>query len=359
MRARAFARWMARLHPESVVKIEQIIENASLLGRFGVWLYNSIHRIAPALHNVYFFVVELVILTQSRSVSFGGSYYRRLLRDFRPTHILSVHDSTNRGYFEDARKILGPSVRCITYCGEFSGGFGYSINWINPTCDLFVARTGDALAYATHKGIRPTHATVFHKLLPPEAFTSRLTGTEILQARMRMGLDAHKFTLFLTTGGFGANHHLPYLKALSPVAPEVQVIVICGRNPRLLESVQALLDDIGLQGHVEGYSSRIPEFLQIAHAVVTRGGANTTMEALHYACPILYDGLGGLMPQERCTWRYFRDHRAAHLLRHPSELATHVQRWLREPKAYEEIKDTLHHLNPEESPETFIARILA
>jgi processive 1,2-diacylglycerol beta-glucosyltransferase len=357
MRARAFAQWMARLHPEAVVQIEQIIENASLLGRFGVWLYNLIHRLAPSLHNLYFFIVELVILTQSRTVTFGGTYYRRLLREFHPTHLLSVHDSTNRGYFEDARRILGPSVKCITYCGEFSGGFGYSINWINPSCDLFVARTPKALDYAVKKGIRRSHATVFHKLLPPEAFAPPLSADEIEATRRSLGLDPHRFTLFLTTGGFGANHHLRYLASLSGLIGSIQVIVICGRNARVLKAVQGSLARSGLQGYAEGFSSRIAEFLQISDAVLTRGGANTTMEALHYKCPILYDGLGGLMPQERCTWRYFRD-QGAHLLRHPHDLPGVIDQWLRQPNTYQTLKDTLARLNPDESPPDFIERLL-
>lgn len=358
MRAKAFAEWVQQLNPAIEVKIEQIIENGSLLGRFGVWLYNCIHRFAPALHNVYFFIVEAIIFSHTRSVSFGGRYYRKLLKSFQPTHVLSVHDSTNRGYFEDAKKILGNHVKCITYCGEFSGGFGYSMNWINPTCDLFIARTPDARTYAVGKGIRAERSAVFHKLLPPSAFAKRLDPDAIKHFRQQIGLEPNRFTLFLATGGFGANHHIPYLKAVESLIPSLQVIVVCGRNQRILHRVQKHLAASKLRAHVEGYSTRIPEFLQIANAVITRGGANTTMEALHYNCPILFDAMGGLMPQEHCTWRFVRDNQAAQLLRKPNDLRKAIEPWLKDTNRYAADKSRIAKLNPDECPTTLIQNIL-
>lgn len=359
MRAKAFAEWVARIDPTAVVKIEQIIENGSLLGRFGVWLYNFIHRIAPRLHNVYFFIVEGIILTQFKSVTFGGTYYRSLLVDFRPTHILSVHDSTNRGYFEDARRVLGHKVKCSTYCGEFSGGYGYSINWINTSADQFVARTPAARDYAIQKGISPDRSEVFHKLLPPDAFGNPLSSEDIKAAKSSLGLNPAAFTLFLTTGGFGANHHLQFLKALLPFAKRLQVIVVCGRNKAILETVQEFLKTSALSGYTEGYSSRIPQFMQIADAVVTRGGANTTMEALHFACPIIFDGIGGMMPQERCTWRYFRDQDAAVHIKRSRDLASIVKNWLEHPQRYQSLQANLQQLNPKEDPQAFIERLIS
>ena len=89
MRAKAFAKWVKRLHGDAVeVRIEHVIENSSWLGQFGVWIYNTIHKQAPFLHNIYFFIVELFVLTHSGKVSFGGRYYRELLASFRPDIIL-------------------------------------------------------------------------------------------------------------------------------------------------------------------------------------------------------------------------------------------------------------------------------
>lgn len=360
MRARAFESWVRELYGETVtVRIEQIIENASLLGRFGVWFYNLIHKYCPLLHNIYFFIVELIISSNARSVSFGGKYYRNLLAAYRPDLVLSVHDSTNRGYFEDARRVLGDSVRCVTYCGEFSGGYGYSRNWVNPRADLFIARTSEALQTALKLGMPEERTRVFHKLLPPEAFEERLTPQERILMRAELGLDSDRFTIFLATGGYGANHHLRFLQELLKLADRIQVIVVCGRNRKILERVKSWSrSHPELTLHIEGYSTRMARFLQISDTVITRGGANTTMEALHFGCPIVYDSLGGLMPQEQCTVRYFLGKQAARILRRPSDLGKILTDWMHPGLSYRQIRRRLRSLHEEEDPRDLVRLIL-
>jgi processive 1,2-diacylglycerol beta-glucosyltransferase len=360
MRAKAFADWITALYPDRFeVRIDQVIENGSTLGRFGVWCYNTIHRYSPFLHNLYFFIVELFVFTHSGRVSFGGTYYRERLRAFRPDIVFSVHDSTNRGYFEDARRLLGPATRCVTYCGEFSGGYGYSRNWVNPAADLFIARTKAACDYAVQLGMPRERTAVFHTFLPPEAFAERAAPAERAAERRQLGLDPDRFTLFLATGGFGANHHIAFLDALLPLAPDLQLIIVCGRNQRIHDRVHQWLGrNPSVKAFVEGYSNRMSDLLQLADAVITRGGANTTMEALHFNCPILYDSLGGLMPQERCTVRYCLDHNAARLLRRPADLHRILCDWCRFGPDYRQIRLSLAALKVDEDPRALIDLIL-
>ena len=360
MRALAFRKWIRKIHGESVdVRIEHIIEDSSMLGRFGVWVYNTIQRHAPILHNIYFFIVELFILTHGQSVSFGGRYYRNLIRSYRPDVILSVHDSTNHGYFQDAKRILGEQTRCVTYCGEFSGGYGYTRNWINPVADLFISRTHSAGIYAVKMGIPAKKLQVFHKFLPPDSFENRIPVESKGDYLKQLGLDPDRFTVFLATGGYGANHHLRFLKAISSLCERIQAIVICGRNQAVFEKLtkwKAANPDFTI--YIEGYSTKVSDFMQVADAIVTRGGANTTMEALHFGCPILYDSLGGLMPQEKCTVRYFLDHGAAVLINNPSRLAQVLHEWQDFGPQYAGIKGNLDNLHQDEDPRDLVRMIL-
>lgn len=360
MRARAFAEWVRERHgPEVEVRIEKIIENGSLLGRFGVWVYNTIHRHAPWLHHLYFHIVEVFVAGNARGVAFGGQYYRHLLRDWRPDVVFSVHDSTNRGYFEDARKCLGSGVRCVTYCGEFSGGYGFSRNWVNPSADCFIARTEATRREAVRLGMPPDRTRTFQKFLPPGAFLPSLDPDDGKALKKQLGLDPDRFTVFLATGGYGANHHRDFLEAILPLADQVQAILVCGRNQRVFEHMKRWTRaHRNLRTYLEGYSSRMPEFLQISDAVVTRGGANTTMEALHFGCPILYNALGGLMPQETCTVRHIVDNRAAVLIRRPRDLQQHLRSWARFGEDYRQLQSRLRQLVHEEDPASLVQSVL-
>jgi processive 1,2-diacylglycerol beta-glucosyltransferase len=125
-RAEAFAEWCFQLYAHNVdVRIEQMLENSSLVNRAGVRFYNRIQLSAPWVHKVFYAIVELLSYLNSRRVTFGAEYYVRVLQEYRPHLVLSVHDCLNRGYFQRAREVLGADqIRCATFCGEFSGGWG-------------------------------------------------------------------------------------------------------------------------------------------------------------------------------------------------------------------------------------------
>ena len=154
-RAEACAEWCFQLYRHDVdVRIEQMLESSSVINRAGVKFYNRIQRSAPWGHKLFYAFVELLSYLNRSQVTFGAAYYLHVLNEYRPHLVFSVHDCLNRGYFQLARRVLGADqVRCATYCGEFSGGWGYSRNWIEPSVDLYFSRTATANDYAIKKGI--------------------------------------------------------------------------------------------------------------------------------------------------------------------------------------------------------------
>ena len=116
-RAVAFSKWVKRLYGWSVeVRIEAMLEDSSPLNRFGVWFYNFIQKHAPWLHHPYYLMIEGLRFLNGRTVWLGNRYYTQVLENYRPHLVFSVHDCLNRGYFQTARRVLGPDrVRCATY----------------------------------------------------------------------------------------------------------------------------------------------------------------------------------------------------------------------------------------------------
>jgi len=136
MRARAFQEW-AQAEPcfDLSVQLHRPLEKSHPVYAFGVWLYNWIQRTAPYLHHAYFNFLEVVPIVRTRK-PLGAAKYRQVLTELRPDVLISVHDSLNHGFFEYAREVLGKDrVKCITYCGELSGGYGFSRHWVNPSAD--------------------------------------------------------------------------------------------------------------------------------------------------------------------------------------------------------------------------------
>src|SRR6185295_17788891 len=260
-RAEAFSEWCFQLYRHEVdLRIEQMLEKSSVVNRSGVNLYNWIQRSAPWLHKLFYAIIELLSYVNRRKVRFGATYYLGVLREYQPHLVFSVHDCLNRGYFQLARRTLGADrVRCATYCGEFSGGWGYSRNWIEPSVDLYISRTPTARDYAVKCGIPPTKAPVRGYLMLPRAHLEVLTAAERRTFRAkRLGLDPDKFTVFLATGGNGANNHLTLLPTLLKHAGRLQAIMICGKDKETYNQLvhwRATHPEFGC--HVEGYSENV------------------------------------------------------------------------------------------------------
>lgn len=361
-RAEAFAEWCFQLYRHEVdVRIEQMLEKSSVVNRAGVNFYNRIQKAAPWVHIWFYTVVEALSFLNRSSVTFGASYYLEVLREYQPHLILSVHDCLNRGYFQLARETLGAgNVRCATYCGEFSGGWGYSRNWIEPSVDLYFSRTPTARDYAVKKGIPPEKAKVRGYLMLPQAHLEVLSPADRLAfLSKRLGLRTDRFTVFLATGGNGANNHFDLLPVLLKHADRVQVIVICGRNKQAYNDlVHWRANHPELNCYVEGYSEIVHLLIQVSDTIVTRGGTTTCAKALHFKCPIIFNAFGGIMPQEELTWKFFRNGAASEKIEDGADFAHIIDTWMADPQAYQRVRDNFLKLRYEEDPTILIEEVV-
>jgi len=361
-RAEAFAEWCFQLYRHDVdVRIEQMLEKSSVVNRAGVGFYNRIQRAAPWIHTAFYTVVEVLSYLNSHDVTFGRAYYLEVLREYRPHLIFSVHDCLNRGYFQLARATLGADrVRCVTYCGEFSGGWGYSRNWIEPSVDLYFSRTPTARDFAVKSGIPPEKSRVRGNLMLPRALLETLAPDERADFRVkRLGLRPDRFTVFLATGGNGANHHLELLPALVRHADRVQAIVICGKNKETYNDlVHWRANHPEFNCYLEGYSEIVHLLMQASDAIVTRGGTTTCAKALHFRCPIIFNAFQGIMPQEQLTWKFFRNGAGSQKIESGADFARIIDVWMADPAAYARARDEFVKLRYDEDPTLLIDEIV-
>jgi processive 1,2-diacylglycerol beta-glucosyltransferase len=361
-RAEAFAEWCFQLYRHAVdVRIEQMLEKSSVVNRTGVGFYNWIQLHLPFLHNAFFALVELLSFLNRRRVVLGGSFYRQVLREYQPHLVFSVHDCLNRGYFQVARQELGAKVRCATYCGEFSGGWGYSRNWLEPSVDLYISRTPTARDFAVKHGMARERTRVRGHLMRPRSHIEVLNATEKHAfLTKRLGLRTDRFTVFLATGGNGANNHFDLLPTLLRHADKVQAIVICGRNKETYnELIHWRANHPELPCYVEGFSEMVHLLMQVSDAIVTRGGTTTCAKALHFRCPIIFNGFGGIMPQEKLTWKFFRNGGGSVKVEDADDFAKIIDRWMQDPSEYQRYRQSFLGLRYDEEPTLVIEELVS
>ena len=97
--------------------------------------------------------------------------------------------------------------------------------------------------------------------------------------------------------------------------------------------------------------------MQLADAVVARPGTGTTSEGIMSGCPVIFNGLGGVMPQEWITVKYARRHGIAEELHQPTDLPNVVARCLREPARLAQIRERMVALRPHVHPTDILGRV--
>ncbi len=356
--ALATAAWCARIFgrfDDGVqVTVAHALEDSHAFYRGAVGFYNLIQRHAPWFHHVYYNTIELLDALNPGTVGLGRSWYIQLLQKVRPNAILSVHDCLNRGYFELAREVL-PGVICATYCPEFQGGYGFSRNWVNPRGDFYFARTEETVREAQRRGA--TNALVAGHWAPPPFYDDNDGETECMRTELQ--LDPKRFTLLLSTGGSGAQNHRALLRALAPLHARLQVIALCGRDAAARAELEAwIARSSPLSVRCLGFTDRMPTLLRLASAVVARAGATTAGEALLGRCPVIFNGLGGMMPQELPTWRWFRAHGAGVAAFSAAGVRDRVVHWLERPAEWSAVRERMTRLRDGTTPQAALEKLL-
>jgi processive 1,2-diacylglycerol beta-glucosyltransferase len=332
MRAVALAEWVERLHGDSVsVTRWQILEESSRLDRFGVGLYNWIQRHAPWAHHLYFNFLELAGLHRRAGQIHGADRFRARLKALNPDVIVSTHDHLNHGYFELAKQCLGPSLRCLTYCGELSGGYGFSRHWVNPEADGFIAAVDACASAAASLGMAPGKTKVGGFLLRPQFFTAEAERATRLETRQALlGEDDGRPLLLLGTGANGANNHAAIIEALREIKTPLGIVALCGRNAVTFRQLEILNEEMEQHRIIPlAYRDDMAAILRAVDLAFVRPGTGTTSECIVCGCPIVFNGIGGVMPQERITLKYLSTKGiAVPLVRRPAKLAAIVEQWL-------------------------------
>ncbi|MGJ3242512.1 MAG: UDP-N-acetylglucosamine--LPS N-acetylglucosamine transferase [Opitutales bacterium] len=366
MRARAFKAWAESRQAEHLgleVVILQTLESTSSFYNFGVWLYNWIQRVWPRLHHVYFNILEGLNLHRRARRILGADAFQEIVREVAPRVVISTHAHLNHGFFELARAALPEqSPACVTYCGELYYTYGFSRHWVNPRANLFIGAVEDTCTAARKRGMAEDRIWCGGFLMKPAFYKPRLLPQDrerFIREELRM--DPNRFILVLATGANGANNHVRFLRRLDQAGVRPQVVALCGRDPRTLRAVANwAADHPQFEIQALHFYGEVHQLLQCASAVVARPGTGTTSEAILCGCPIIFNIIGGAMPQELITMRFFRRrYQWPRPVGRASSLPNRVRLWMDHPDQYARARRQMIQSIPRETPLAILQRVAA
>ena len=259
---------------------------------------------------VHFAVLRLVYLLCRNEL-------RKVLQAYRPHLIISVHPLMQHIFFhllEEERAPI-PFVTVVTDLASFHHG------WFHTRAERCFVASDVAAEAARHHGLHARRIRLLGLPVRP-AFVGTLPDKEA--ARARLGLADTGFTVLLLGGGEGMGPVATIAHAVArrlagtlrcrPAEEQhrstkdtkgtrrtataesgradsvkhAQLIVICGRNERLRQSLQR--SDWPIPVRVCGFVDNMQEWMAASDCVITKAGPGTIAEALICGLPILLSG---------------------------------------------------------------------
>ena len=108
----------------------------------------------------------------------------------------------------------------------------------------------------------------------------------------------------------------------------VRLVIVCGRNARLKETLEAR--DWSGETEVHGFVSNLHEMMAAADVLVSKSGPGSIMEGCVAGLPILlYDYLPG---QELGNVQLVEERGIGHYERRPANLVARLRTWIEEPQ---------------------------
>jgi hypothetical protein len=242
---------------------------------------------------------------------------RRLVRHWcqvpegqRANLVVSLIPNFNRALHDSVRQALPgtPFVTVLTDLADLPPHFWIETGQVQ---DL-ICGSGEAYAQALKAGHVPHRVLrASGMILRPDFYRAgKARGGDGRPARMdgqaradclALGLDPDRPLGVLMFGGVGSRRMIEVCRVL----PDLQLLVLCGRNDALVRQVQAL--DHPARRAALGFTTEVARFLRLGDFFIGKPGPGSMSEALQMGLPVITFENAATMPQERWNARWIRE----------------------------------------------------
>ncbi len=229
-----------------------------------------------------------------------GMYHRptvRLLeahwRESEPDMVISFVPHFNRALGESFGRVFPgrPFVTVLTDIADYPPHF-----WIERQQQYLICGSDRAVEQARSMGhsddrIFRASGMILHPRFYDPPVENRVA------ARERLGLRPDLPTGFVLFGGHGSNVMLEIAERLDQSSLDLQLIFVCGKNEKLANALRARKSRVPC--FVEGFTTRVNEYMQLADFFIGKPGPGSVSEALAMQLPVIVECNAWTLPQER------------------------------------------------------------
>jgi len=217
-------------------------------------------------------VIDFIVAKMRRMTNgFHAKKLKRFILEEKPDVVISTHFMATEviGNLKKKGLYKGRLVTVVT-------DYGLHSFWVHKNCDDFVVASEDTKEDLAKRGIDRNR--IYSLGIPiDEAFAKKEDKTLM---RKNLGIREDLFTILIVSGGFGVGPILELVKELGSLDIPIQLIVVCGKNPKLVEEVTNEQKRLKNPLKIYGFATNMPELMSASDLMITKSGGLTTSEAM-------------------------------------------------------------------------------
>jgi Glycosyltransferase family 28 C-terminal domain len=296
----AVARMQQKPWDVRLTSLQELLDQLDILKRFtGLRIqdfYNSMLRSGWTLGSEHLLrILQFTVrMYHPATVRLLGRHWNQS----QPDMVVSFVPHFNRALGESFRRAFPgrPFVTVLTDIADFPPHF-----WIERQPQYVICGSHRAVTQA--KSMGHGDEEIFRAsgmILNPRFYDAAVEDRA--RERERLALRADLPTGLVLFGGHGSKVMLEIAERLDRSSFELQLIFICGKNDKLAAALRGLKSR--LPRFVEGFTSRVNYYMQLADFFIGKPGPGSVSEALAMGLPVIVESNAWTLPQERynCEW---------------------------------------------------------
>ncbi|WP_395893874.1 diglucosyl diacylglycerol synthase [Bacillus safensis subsp. safensis] len=224
--------------------------------------------------------------------------------------------------------------------------------WVHENIDRYYVATDYVKQKLVEIGTHPSDVKVTGIPIRPQ-FEADVPKSMIYK---KYGLSSDKKVLLIMAGAHGVLKNVKELCEALLLDSEVQIVVVCGKNVALKQSLSVLEQAHPDQLKALGYVEQIDELFRVTDCMITKPGGITLTEATAIGVPvILYKPVPG---QEKENALFFEDYGAAIVINRHEDILESVTSLLQDEEKLETMKQNMKKLHLKQSSQTILEDIV-
>ena len=235
------------------------------------------------------FMQRMIRLYHSAEVRLLENWWR----DRVPDMAVSLVPNFNRALFDAWQRVAPgrPYVTILTDLADYPPHF-----WMERQPQYFVCGSPRAVEQARALGHPADRVFQTSGMILQPSFYD-LPPLDRVKKRLKLELDPDVTTGLVLFGGYGSKVMAKILERLEPLACDLQLILIAGRNRKLESALRSA--PVNLRRHVVGFTSEVPYYMRLADFFIGKPGPGSLSEAVHMGLPCITVRNALTLPQER------------------------------------------------------------